>query len=38
MLTFYFYLQVSKKVINGKPSMAAVGNLSQTPYLDELYK
>ncbi|CAI9726289.1 cytochrome b-c1 complex subunit 2, mitochondrial-like isoform X1 [Octopus vulgaris] len=29
---------VSKKIINGKPSMAAVGNLSQTPYLDELYK
>jgi ubiquinol-cytochrome c reductase core subunit 2 len=27
---------VAKKVINGKPSMAAVGNLSGTPYLDQL--
>jgi ubiquinol-cytochrome c reductase core subunit 2 len=27
---------VAKKVINGKPSMAAVGNLSTTPYLDQL--
>lgn len=29
---------VAKKIINGKPSMAAIGDLSQTPYLDELYK
>jgi ubiquinol-cytochrome c reductase core subunit 2 len=29
--------QVAKKVINsGKPTMAAVGNLSNTPYLDQL--
>jgi ubiquinol-cytochrome c reductase core subunit 2 len=27
---------IAKKVINGKPSMAAVGNLSHTPYLDQL--
>jgi len=26
----------AKKVINGKPSMCVVGNLSHTPYLDEL--
>lgn len=29
---------VAKKIINGKPSMAAIGDLSKTPYLDELYK
>jgi len=29
---------VAKKVINGKPAMAAVGDLSSTPYLDELMK
>jgi len=29
---------VAKKIINGKPSMAAMGDLSNTPYLDELYK
>eukprot|EP00916_Digyalum_oweni_P017939 GHVL01029766.1.p1 GENE.GHVL01029766.1~~GHVL01029766.1.p1 ORF type:complete len:456 (-),score=47.43 GHVL01029766.1:467-1834(-) len=27
---------VAKKLVNGKPSMAAVGNLSRTPYLDSL--
>lgn len=27
---------VAKKVINGKPTMAAVGDLSNTPYIDEL--
>lgn len=27
---------VSKRVINGKPSMAAVGALSHTPYIDQL--
>jgi len=27
---------IAKKVINGKPSMAAIGNLSHTPYLDQL--
>jgi len=27
---------IAKKVINGKPSMAAVGNLANTPYLDQL--
>jgi len=27
---------VAKKVINGKPSMCVVGDLSETPYLDEL--
>lgn len=27
---------VAKKVINGKPSMAAVGDLGFTPYLDQL--
>ncbi|XP_046361721.2 cytochrome b-c1 complex subunit 2, mitochondrial-like isoform X2 [Haliotis rufescens] len=31
-------VNVAKRMINGKPSMAAVGNLSGTPYLDELYK
>lgn len=29
---------VAKKLVNGKPSMSAVGNLSNTPFLDELYK
>jgi len=29
---------VAKKIINGKPSMAAMGDLTNTPYLDELYK
>lgn len=28
--------QLAKKVLSGKPSMAAVGNLCSTPYLDEL--
>ena len=32
VLTF----QVAKKVINGKPSMASIGDLSETPYLDQL--
>jgi len=27
---------VAKKVLNGKPSMAAVGDLTHTPYLDQL--
>ncbi|XP_076458999.1 cytochrome b-c1 complex subunit 2, mitochondrial-like isoform X2 [Babylonia areolata] len=27
---------VAKKLVNGKPSMAACGNLSRTPYLDSL--
>ncbi|XP_046581871.1 cytochrome b-c1 complex subunit 2, mitochondrial-like [Haliotis rubra] len=31
-------VNVAKRMINGKPSMAAVGDLSGTPYLDELYK
>lgn len=29
-------INVAKKVVNGKPSMAAVGDLSNTPYLDQL--
>lgn len=29
-------LAVAKKVINGKPSMCVVGDLTETPYLDEL--
>ncbi|KAK7506563.1 hypothetical protein BaRGS_00002038 [Batillaria attramentaria] len=29
---------VAKKLVNGKPSMAAVGNLTRTPYLDDLLK
>ena len=29
-------LQVAKKLVNSKPSMAAVGNLSQIPYVDNL--
>lgn len=29
---------VAKKLVAGKPSMAAIGNLSNTPYLHELYK
>ena len=29
---------VAKKVINSKPSMAAVGNLSNTPYLYQIFK
>lgn len=28
--------RVAKKILNGKPTMAAVGDLSSTPYLDEL--
>jgi ubiquinol-cytochrome c reductase core subunit 2 len=28
--------QLAKKVLNGKPTMAAVGNVCNTPYLDEL--
>jgi ubiquinol-cytochrome c reductase core subunit 2 len=28
--------KIAKKVINGKPTFAVVGNLSHTPYLDEL--
>lgn len=28
--------KVAKKILNGKPTMAAVGDLSHTPYLDEL--
>ncbi|CAH1794749.1 unnamed protein product [Owenia fusiformis] len=28
---------VAKKVINGKPSMAAVGNLENVPYLDQVF-
>lgn len=28
---------IAKKVINGKPSMAAIGNLSNTPYLDQIF-
>jgi ubiquinol-cytochrome c reductase core subunit 2 len=28
--------KVAKKIINGKPTLAAVGDLSNTPYLDEL--
>lgn len=28
---------VAKKVITGKPAMASVGNLSHTPYLDDLF-
>ena len=31
-------LQIAKKVIGGKPAMAAVGNLVNTPYLDQLVK
>ena len=27
---------VAKKIINGKPSIGAVGNLANTPYLDQL--
>jgi len=27
---------VAKKIVNGKPTMAAVGNLGSTPYLDQL--
>ncbi|ESN98311.1 hypothetical protein HELRODRAFT_185865 [Helobdella robusta] len=30
-------VKVAKKVITGKPCVAAVGNLSHTPYLDELF-
>ncbi|KAK3586086.1 hypothetical protein CHS0354_033208 [Potamilus streckersoni] len=29
---------VAKKIVTGKPAMAAVGDLSNTPYLDELRK
>jgi len=29
-------LAVAKKVVNGKPSMCIVGDLAETPYLDEL--
>jgi len=29
--------QIAKKVINGKPSMAAAGNLTNTPYMDKLF-
>ena len=36
--TFNFLFQEAKKLVAGKPSMAAVGDLSKTPYLDELYK
>ena len=30
--------QVAKKVITGKPAMAVVGNLRNTPYLDQMLK
>lgn len=30
-------VRVSKKVITGKPSMACIGDLSHTPYIDELF-
>ncbi|KAI0216681.1 Cytochrome b-c1 complex subunit 2, mitochondrial [Lamellibrachia satsuma] len=30
--------EVAKKVITGKPAMAVVGNLKNTPYLDQLLK
>ena len=33
---FVILLQVAKKVVLGKPSLAAVGDLSNTPHLDEL--
>jgi hypothetical protein len=36
--TLSHYLQVAKKVINGKASMASLGDLSHVPYLDELTK
>ncbi|KAL3876312.1 hypothetical protein ACJMK2_034174 [Sinanodonta woodiana] len=29
---------VAKKIVSGKPAMAAVGDLSNTPYLDQLWK
>lgn len=28
--------KVAKKIVNGKPSMVAIGDLTHTPYLDEL--
>ncbi len=31
-----FSVQVAKKVFNGKPVMAASGELGHTPYLDQL--
>jgi len=29
-------VNIAKKVVNGKPSMAAVGDLTHTPYIDQL--
>ncbi|XP_045214300.2 cytochrome b-c1 complex subunit 2, mitochondrial-like [Mercenaria mercenaria] len=31
-------VNVAKKLVNGKPSMSSVGNLSNVPYLDQLLK
>lgn len=33
---FLIYFQAAKKFINGKKSMAAAGDLGNTPFLDEL--
>ena len=30
-------VRVAKKVIPGKPSMAAIGGLSHTPHMDEIF-
>jgi len=30
------WVQVGKKIISGKPSLAVIGDLAKTPYLDEL--
>ena len=35
-VTFFHIFQVAKKVLGGKSSLAVVGDLHQTPYLDEL--
>lgn len=35
---FIYYSQAAKKIFNGKPSMAATGNLSHMPYLDQILK
>lgn len=35
---FSEFFQVAKRIVNGKATMAAVGNLKNTPCLAELYK